>query len=186
MEGPANRPGAKRRDTFIVDRELQFAFVFHFVGALALMAALYVAAVYLLPKGAVLEELTADETRVYLMRSNVVYFVLATALLCGLSVLLTHRVAGPARVIEHAVDGIREGDFSRRLTLRKRDYLKGLAAAVAQLSAHVRKREGERLAILRSIDRCLEENDLPAARELLHQLGLPEEAPEAEPAKTSE
>jgi methyl-accepting chemotaxis protein len=186
MASPATRPNARRRGTYIVDRELQFAFVFHFVAALALMGALYVAAVYLLPNAVVLEELGADEMRAYLLRSNLVYFVLATALLCGLSILLTHRVAGPARVIEHAVDGIRDGDFSRRLTLRKRDYLKGLAASVAQLSAHVRKREGERLALLRSIDRCLEENDLPAARELLHQLGLPEEAPETEPAKQPE
>lgn len=177
MKHPSGPPPGVKRGTYIVDRQLQFGFLFHFIGSLLGIAALYVMAVYVLPGRGALEELSADEIRTFLMRSNLVYFVIALGLLATLSVLLTHRVAGPARVIENAVDGIRTGDFDRRLTLRKRDYMKGLAAAVAQLSVHLRKANAERLTVLRAIDRCLEENDLPAARELLHQLGLPEEAP---------
>ncbi len=179
----SNQSADRRRAIFLVDRELQFAVTLHLLGALLGIAALYTLATFVLPYSG-LKGQTSEEVWSFLVRNNAIYLVLALVLLGTVSLLMTHRVAGPVLVIERAIQGMQEGDYERRLTLRKRDYLKGLAASVAQLAAYLRQQEAQRLEVLREIDGCLEENDLPAARELLHRLGLPEQAPAApEPTK---
>jgi len=183
---PAVPSPDRRRSIFLVDRELQTAVTLHLLGVLLAIAGLYTLATFVLPDDGIKGQ-TSEEAWAFLIRNNAIYLVLALVLLGTVSLLLTHRVAGPALVIERAIQGMQEGDYERRITLRKRDYLKGLAATVAQLAAHLRSREAGRLEVLREIDRCLEENDLPAARELLHRLGLPEgsPAPPLDPAKVS-
>ncbi|MGQ0613168.1 MAG: hypothetical protein ACT4PV_05465 [Planctomycetaceae bacterium] len=176
----STQPPAPRRGAFLVDRELQFAVTIHLIGVLLGIAGLYTLATFVLPSGG-LKGQTSEEAWGFLVRNNLIYLVLSIVLLGTVSLLLTHRVAGPVLVIERAIQGMQQGDYERRLTLRKRDYLKGLAASVAQLAAHMRQQEAQRLEVLREIDGCLEENDLPAARELLHRLGLPEQAPAAAP-----
>jgi hypothetical protein len=67
------------------------------------------------------------------------------------------------QVLEKALKGMRKGDYSKRMTLRKRDYLKSLSAEMQRLSLHMQEKLGD-------VDRCLGEKDYEAAREIVARL----------------
>jgi methyl-accepting chemotaxis protein len=161
------------RRTYVIDRKLQLSVAAHLLGALAGIAALYVVGVFLLAGGAGSEGLTAGEV----LRANLIYFVLAAAILGVVVILITHRIAGPALVIERAVRGMKTGDHSLRLELRKRDYLKPLAAAVAELREELDRRAQAATELKAALDR----GDLDAARGLAERVA-PGPVREPEPA----
>ena len=103
----------KRRLT-IVDKQLQFSLAVTLTSVMAGMAALYALAIYVLPSTGALERMNAVETRTFFLGTNMVYFALATMILFTLALILTHRVAGPAFVIERAIRGTISGDFEQR------------------------------------------------------------------------
>ena len=100
-----------------------------------------VAAVSLMSGAAVLLFLRRDDTTIlhvadlqrFLWIANGIYFVLLVSVLTVASLILTHRWAGPALVIQDALDGMRRGDHTQRLELRRSDYLKGVASRLAAL-----------------------------------------------------
>lgn len=165
--------GSRRhtRRQYIVDRKLQLAIAFHLVGALVVVGLLYVLALFVLPDKEALQSLTASETRSLFIKVNLAYFLLAGAILWTVAILLTHRVAGPAYVLERALGRLRRGEYPEKITVRKRDYLKDLVQEFEALSLHLKEREERRSEIVEALRRCLEENDLAAARELVVQLG---------------
>jgi len=158
--------GSQRR-TYLVDGRFQGRITLQLLSVLAGTALLYTLAVVLIPGTGALEQLDAAETRSLLLKANLIYFGLAASILAVLTLLLTHRIAGPARIIERAVRGIRARDYSHRLSLRRHDYLKSLAAEIAMLRAEV---VAERAAVS-DLTRCLAENDVDGAREILDGLG---------------
>ena len=96
---------------------------------------------------------------------------------------LTHRVAGPTRVLEAALRGLRGGDYGRRVALRRRDCLHTLAAEVDTLAKQLDADRRERTATLRVLDSCLREKDVDGAREVLARLlGPPGDAKPADVA----
>ena len=98
----------------------------------------------------------------------------------GLAVVSTHRIAGPAHVLERAIDALAAGDYEHRLKLRKRDYLKPVAAAFERLRSELHRRSGERERALRELGRCIDEQDLAGAREILVRFGVGTTAPKVE------
>lgn len=200
-QGDSQRSKVKRRK-YVIDWRLQMAITAQLLGVLFGVGCLYTVGVFVLPKGDALTELSASDVSEVIMRANAIYFALGAAILGTIAILLTHRVAGPAFVVERAVDGMRKGLFEHRLKLRRRDYLKPLAAAVDGLREDLLKHRSERAKIVTDLDRCLQEGDVAAARELIVALRSEEfgakaagedakvvvEAPaaEAEPAATEE
>ncbi|MGH7162835.1 MAG: hypothetical protein ACREID_05070, partial [Planctomycetota bacterium] len=164
------RPGRGRR-RHLVDRQIQLSITLPLLGALWLIAGLYAAAVFVLPGTDAVAQLPSDEIRKLLLLTHLVYFAIGTAIVATLAILLTHRIAGPALVIERAIKAMAEGDHGQRLTLRKRDCLKSLAASVLRLSTHIQSKDAERAQIIKDLDRCLQERDVKAARELLARMG---------------
>lgn len=162
-----------RRLIYMVDRKLQLAVAAQLLGVLAGVAVLYVVGLLVLAGGGGSDGLTAGEV----LRANLIYFVLAAAILGVVALLITHRIAGPAFVVERAVRGMTRGDHTARLELRKRDYLKPLAAAVEELRAELDRRAhvGEELKA------ALDRGDLDAARTLAERI-QPAPAREPEPA----
>ncbi len=172
---PTTPPGAGfKRRTYLVDRRFQGGFTLQLLTALAGVGLLYVLAVVLLPGPKALEQLDAAETRSLLLRANLIYFGLAASILAVLSLLLTHRIAGPAKLLERAVRGIRHRDYGQRLSLRRRDYFQDLASELALLRAEI---VAERAAV-RDLAQALAENDLDGVREILAGLGAPGPAQE--------
>ena len=121
--------------------------------------------------------MTADETRSLFMRANIIYFGIAAAGVGAAAVYLTHRIAGPLVVIERALQAMQRGDYSQRLSLRPRDFLHSLVAAVAELRSRLAEEAEQRRRLVEEVAERLDANDWAEARKLLVQLGSPEEQP---------
>jgi hypothetical protein len=83
-----------------------------------------------------------------------VAIILALVLLCllGASVVITHRIAGPAFVIRRTCGQIAEGNLARPRPLRNHDLLVDLADAVATMVDALRDREAaDRDALMRAV-----------------------------------
>lgn len=130
------------RKQYLVDGRMQLSVALSMGSALLLFTGVSVGTVLF----ATADDLGPDSDA--LRRTGLVvtgaYFLLvfAVTMVCG--VIATQRIAGPARVIEQAVRGMREGDWDRRLTLRRRDHLKSLAAELAALRDELRAQASER------------------------------------------
>ena len=155
-----------RRLSYLVDNRMQLTMAFYMLAVLVGVAGLYLAALFLLPGQGTIEQLNAQETREVMLRANLIYFVLAACILFTVIILVSHRVAGPAFVVERALKGINTGNLDQRLSLRKRDYLKTMAAEVNTLAQSLRDQQ----ELLQDLDRCLGEKDVSAARELVQRL----------------
>jgi HAMP domain-containing protein len=78
--------------------------------------------------------------------------ILVLVLLCllGASVVITHRIAGPAFVIRRTCTQVANGNLSRPRPLRNHDLLVDLADAVAGMVDAIRDREGIDAAAMRA------------------------------------
>jgi prepilin-type N-terminal cleavage/methylation domain-containing protein len=163
---------------------MQLALVGPLLAVLVIVGLAYVAAIYLLPGKMVLETMTAQETRQMFLRANTTYYAIATVLLTAVAIFLTHRIAGPAQIIERALRGLVRGEKNQRIALRPGDSLTSLAAAVNELSSELREHEARRTKLIQEIDSRLEADDVEAARELLVELEPTEtvETPDEAPA----
>ena len=166
-----------RRRKYIVDPKLQFAVLSHVAGVILAVGAIYLAALLLLPEDP--EPVPGPEVRDMLIDMNFMYAATAAIVIVALALALTHRIAGPMRVLENALRAIRRGDFSQRTKLRRKDYLHSLADEVQELSSDLQQRHQD----LEALEACLAEKDLEGAKEIVTRLkGAPAEAPAAEEA----
>lgn len=184
---PAKPSNRSQRRKHVVDIRAQLG------SALFILAP--VAAVSLMSGVAVLLFLRRDDTTIlhvadlqrFLLIANGIYFVLFVSVLTVTSLILTHRWAGPALVIRDALDGMRQGDHTLRLELRRSDYLKGVARRLADLRADlVRDRRAFEEA-LRSLEGALADGDTATATRIVAGLrgaspGSPDAGP-SEPAR---
>lgn len=158
------RPWVWRR-RYVIDRPLQMGIAAHLMAGLGGVALLCAAALYVFLGGQTVPGL--DPLRRFLLIANATYFVLAAGILTLLTVLLTHRFAGPAFVMQQAIRGMLTGDFGKRLNLRRKDYLKDLAADLDQLRhAWVRHDETTRIA-LADLQVALDKRDFEQAKTIL-------------------
>lgn len=97
-----------------------------------------------------------------------VLFVTFALIAVGVYVVwLTHRFVGPARVIRNALAGMATGIHGRRLTLRKRDFLKEVAAAADAVSERMRSERQATAALVEAVGPALERGEVEAARAAL-------------------
>ena len=108
--------------------------------------------------------------RVTLLRANLIYFTLGSAILAVVTLLLTHRVAGAAFSLKRSVRAMQAGDYSAPIRLRQRDYLKALGAEIDQLRCNLLEEQRERRQMLEELERSLQEESLASARELMDRL----------------
>lgn len=168
-----------RRRRYVVDSRMQLSVTMQLVGVLAAVAVLYALAVLVFLSDDAVASLSSGEMRQYLLRANVIYFVLAAAILGVLTIMLTHRVAGPAFVLERAVKGMTEGDYGQRLTLRRRDYLQSLAATLDRFRTHLLEDAHEREEALERLSELLASSDVEEAALLVAELRGRSTAPPA-------
>lgn len=67
--------------------------------------------------------------------------ILLTIFLGLVTVLLSHRVAGPAYRLTQSLERILKGDYGFEVRLRRKDYLQGMASQLNLLIVHLRDRE---------------------------------------------
>lgn len=156
------------RRQYVIDRAMQMGIAGYLAAGLGGVALLCAAVLYVFLGGQAVPGL--DPLRRFLLLANASYFVLAAGILTLLTVVLTHRFAGPAYVIKMAIDGMLEGDYGKRLSLRKKDYLKDLAVPLDQLRhIWVRHEENSRQT-LEDLEGALASGDVEAAQALVKEL----------------
>ncbi len=156
------------RRQYVIDRQLQMGIAGYLAAGLGGVALLCAAALYVFLGGKAVPGL--DPLRRFLLVANATYFILAAGILTLLTILLTHRFAGPAFVMKEAIDGMLAGDYGKRLSLRKKDYLKDLAGPLDQLRhTWVRHEEASRQT-LESLESALAAEDVEAAQALVKEM----------------
>ncbi len=192
--GPASsRAPRQRRRQWIVDRPGQLPAIFATGGLLVALVLVQAGSHWILGEGRSGAEQSSAELGQLALWFNFGYFIFLLFAMVGVVVVITHRYAGPARVIEHALDAFRAGEYAPRLALRERDQLKGLAAAASRLGQHLRKQELARNVAATQLEARLRNGDLQGAlasalalREAtapIEALDAPATAPTQEPAR---
>lgn len=161
-----------RRWRYIVDWKPQLSFVAEVVGVLVGVCIAFAVVTFLLVlnRNDATAKLHPDEIWSFLLQITAIFMVVSTVVFVLLSIAISHRFLGPALVIRRAVQAMTDGWYDRRVRLRRRDYLKPLAARVEELSAVLATREAEQDQIIEDLHRCLDENNLDTARALLDRL----------------
>jgi methyl-accepting chemotaxis protein len=112
-------------------------------------------------------EMTSQESAVLAVVWNAVLIGFVMAVVTTFILVFTRRVAGAARVLERAVDGMREDDLDRSTTLRRKDPLQTLSVGIGALAGRLRDKRDRLRVVLERIDRDLASEDLEAARRTL-------------------
>jgi hypothetical protein len=166
-----------RRKQIVVDKRLQIGSVARLVGVVVGVGVLYMLSLVVFLGRDASVSMNSPQVRQFMVVANGVYFGVAAVLLGTMILMLTHRFAGPTLVLKRAVDGMTQGDFSHRLSLRKHDYLKDLAACIERLRDRMQQDEEVR----REVEAHLAEGDVAAARAALSR----GDAPRREPVQAS-
>ena len=137
MQANNSVPGVQRRQSFVVDKKWQGTVTTRLIlSAMVAVALVQLLAIHFLANGDLMDMSSGEWGLAALLISGLQMVAIFVALWRS-TMRITHSVAGPAWVIEQAVDAMREGKYDSRLTLRDGDYLESLAAAVKRLSDHL-------------------------------------------------
>lgn len=153
------------RRSILVDPHMQLSIVFSMVGVLLLLSVAYAISVVYFSQ-ADTGPTSSSVQRLGLLVTGI-YFLLSILVTSVVGVIATHRVAGPALVIERAVRALRVGDYDMRLSLRRRDYLKPVATELAALREELVQQEAAREALLAQLQATLPDKDYELACDLI-------------------
>lgn len=157
-----------RRKQYVIDMPVQIGVTGHLLAGLGGVALLCAAALYVFLGSQSVPGL--DPLMQFLIAANATYFILAAGILTLMTLLLTHRFAGPAYVFRLAIRGMLEGDFSRRLKLRKKDYHKDLASDLAGLRQFWVDHEDHQRKLLEELEVAVRANDKGEAQRIVDRL----------------
>ena len=163
------RSGWVRRTQMLIDHRMQIAVMLMTITAPIIVAFVYMSAIALLPNDGVLTLTGAEATRLAI-KINLVYCLFCAISLAGVAIIFTHRVAGPAMVMERAIEAFGKGDYHPRLKLRKEDYLKKLASALQDHGLRLEQNSTRRRELIDDVTQALADDDLATARELLAEM----------------
>ncbi len=169
---PARSQPRFRRRKYLIDPHLQFGVAARMLVPVAGVAGLSTVAVLLFMGGDDAAMMNSDELRRFLLVANGFYFVLQASILVVASLVLTHRIAGPAFVLKNALDGMLEGDNGRRLLVRDYDYLKDVSDRVAAVRGRMQAQRAELDSTLKDLQACLAQGEVEEAQRIVAQLRL--------------
>ena len=140
---------AYTRTKYLVDRAYQLRFVTRlFMVVLAVAVASSLIASTLLWRQLYQPELGATGTMVTglvaIAATLLVELLIAIPLVFILGIRQSHRIVGPMKRIQKALEAIGQGDFSQRLVLREGDVLTDLAASINRMAEELAKRSPQR------------------------------------------
>ncbi|TDJ68820.1 MAG: hypothetical protein E2O39_12590 [Planctomycetota bacterium] len=168
-----------RRKNYVTDLRMQLSVSFSMVGMLVAVCFVYAVTLWLMSDwGSVSEDMSSNQATSIAMFVNGIFFLVALLSSIVVSIIATHRIAGPAMVIERAVRGLCEGDFEKRLTLREKDHLKSLAASVRELRTMMLEERKDQRRLHVRMESALGSGDTDLALELCRSLiGEPDPKP---------
>ncbi len=134
--------GNIKRRIYFIDKKFQTKFIFKFclivvVASLALTALLIYfsqgSTTVAIENTKVKVMSTADFMLPVFIQTIAIVFAAAALAVLILSLLVSHKIAGPLYRIKREIDALKEGDFRRSFNLRKKDQLKDLAQSLDQM-----------------------------------------------------
>ena len=137
-----------RRSQYLVDRGLQirftkFVLLFAFLASILTGLAIFYATFMML--GERLADVYPQGRLVTIFRSAHIAFFICMALILPVisyvTILFSHRIAGPLPKIYEALRGIGQGQFNVNITLRKNDELRELVAVINEMAKNLKERE---------------------------------------------
>ena len=153
-----------RRRVFVIDREYQWRYLSTWLimtlgYVLIILVVLFVGLRITRETSTNPDSLTAQQLA-NLLWYNGAFVILLTIFLGLLTVLLSHRVAGPAYRLTQSLKRMLKGDFGFQIKLRRKDYLQDVASHMNQLIFDMRARQETLVAMDAEADRL---KDLIAA-----------------------
>ena len=125
-----------RRRTYFIEKKFQTNFIIKFCSLVIVSGLLTIAIIYLLAKQStsvsivnsrVLVRSTADFLLPLLFQTVAVVVVLIGMAAVAVTLLVSHKIAGPLYRFQKVLQTLTEGDFSSDFRIRKLDQLQGLA-----------------------------------------------------------
>ncbi|MCB9833441.1 MAG: hypothetical protein H6807_13305 [Planctomycetes bacterium] len=159
-----------KRNNFTVDRPWQLSVYRNLALVILITVALLIAGLYVVLTRNPASQWSGRQIGIIAVAVVVQFLGVMFLSLWVVAQRVTHSVAGPARLIKTAVDGLLEGDYDRRLALRRHDYLKDLAASVKQLSDQLRGQAALKEEICLELEGALEQGDGERAQVLVRRL----------------
>ena len=159
-----------RRRQYVVDGPMQYGAAGQLLVGLGLIGLLFAVGMFVFLGDDAMSGMNLTVIREFLLMANAIYFVLAAVILSVLTLLITHRFAGPAYVMDRAVQGMLAGDYGKRLALRKRDYMKKLAGGLVELRTTWAQHEEQSQAALEKLHVCLQEQRFDDAEKIVVEL----------------
>src|SRR5262245_64375244 len=106
--GPENGP--EKRRSFMVDEKWQSSIASHLiVSAMVVVALTQIIMIYFLSSGESLDQMSSGEWRLAALLTSALQLVLLVGAMWRTTIRITHSVAGPALVLERAIDAMCEG-----------------------------------------------------------------------------
>lgn len=134
--------GTNQRKNYFIDKPFQFKFILRFsllvmLGGIA--AALFL---YYFSRGAtsisivdsrVVVRSTADFLLPVLMQTVAVVFTVTALATIGVTLFVSHKIAGPMYRFKKVLEGVKDGDFSHGFHLRSGDQVKDVADSMNEM-----------------------------------------------------
>lgn len=162
------------RKNILINKSLQFKII--------LMSMLYMFMVMIVTTGVILLQplydmfmssdlniqYAAAKTFLILAKQLMPASVCVFALFFFHHLFVTHRICGPMVNFRHTFEKIAQGDLTRKVVLRKKDYLKqegeAINAMIDGLTDHLKRVQADQTHLIRSLESSLEKVQDPVTR----------------------
>lgn len=134
-----NAQGANKRRNYFIDKEFQSKFIMKFCLLVVLAGTIITGMLYLVGKWSttvaivdsrVVVRTTADFLLPILLQTVLVVTVIVGLATIIITLLFSHKIAGPLYRFKKAIEAVKTGDLSVNFNLRNYDQLKGLSNEV--------------------------------------------------------
>lgn len=136
-----------RRKRYFVKKRLQFRYLLFVLFAMIIPTLVCGGALYYFIWQTVAAEIAipeaiAESLTPALYKVNIVLFIslpLVFLIMLLLSIVISHKIAGPVYRLERDLKEISEGDYSRRIKFRSNDELQEIADQINKILEHIGK-----------------------------------------------
>ena len=133
-----SKPQGYKRRIYFIEKKFQAAFLLKFCGLVAVGGLLTIGALYLLALNSttvaivnsrVVVRTTADFILPVLVQTVAVVTVIVGLATLIVTLLVSHKLAGPLYRFKKVIQALEDGDFSANFKIRQRDQMQDVAAA---------------------------------------------------------
>jgi methyl-accepting chemotaxis protein len=153
---PDQAPAWRRRSIYIIDREFQFRFMTTWLVmtlgfVLIVLAVLWAGLTSIKSMAATTGKEFIWSDLAFMMKANAIFIILLTVYMALHTIMLSHRIAGPAYRLCQSIKRLRTGDYDFAVVLRKKDHLKNVADNLNELIVSLKRRNENAKAALEQV-----------------------------------